>query len=65
MTTKARKKGQHGGKRPGAGRKPIYDNPVMIAAAIPVKLRDKLDQFAKARGLSRSQALVEAIRQLR
>ncbi len=61
--TKTRKK-SHGGQRAGAGRKPLYDNPVMIAASIPTKLRDKLDRYAKANGLSRSQAVVEAIRQL-
>ena len=36
----------------------------MIAALVPIKLRDKLDSFAKANGLSRSQAVVEAIRRL-
>ena len=59
------KKPSHGGKRAGAGRKPQYDEAVMIAALIPTKLRDKLDRFAKSRGLSRSQAIVEAIRQLK
>ena len=62
--SKARKK-SHGGKRPGAGRKPIHDDPVMIAARIPTTLRDQLDQFARAHGLSRSQALLEAIRRLK
>ena len=62
--TPSRKKTSHGGKRVGAGRKPNYVNPVMIAALVPTKLRDKLDSFAKANGLSRSQAVVEAIRRL-
>jgi hypothetical protein len=64
MSQTSKKKG-HGGKRAGAGRKPQYDKAVMIAALIPTKLRDKLDRFAKAKGHSRSQAIVEAIRQLK
>jgi len=55
----------HGGKRAGAGRKPTYEKPVMIAALVPSQLRDKLDRFAKANDLSRSQAIVEALRQLK
>ena len=55
----------HGGKRAGAGRKPKYEKPVMIAALVPSNLRDKLDRFAKANDLSRSQAIVEALRQLK
>ncbi len=61
---RARKTITHGGKRAGAGRKPKYENAVMIAAAVPEKLRTKLDDFAEANGLSRSEALVEAIRRL-
>ena len=62
--TRSSNKNLHGGKREGAGRKPQYDDAVMIAALIPAKLREKLDRFAKAKGISRSQAVVEAIRQL-
>ena len=59
------KKTSHGGRRNGAGRKPKYENAVMVAAAIPAKLREKLDHFAEANELSRSEAIVEAIRRLR
>jgi hypothetical protein len=65
LMSQTAKKKSHGGKRAGAGRKPQYDEAVMIAALIPAKLRDKLDRFAKAKDLSRSQAIVEAIRQLK
>jgi hypothetical protein len=63
--SKPLKKSAHGGKRSGAGRKPIDGETVMIAARISTELRDKLDRFAKSKGLSRSQAIAEAIRQLR
>ncbi len=59
------KKSTHGGKRSGAGRRPIDGETVLVAARIPTKLRDKLDRIAKAKDLSRSQAIVEAIRQLK
>ena len=59
------KKTSHGGKRAGAGRKPRYENPVMIAARVPAKICDKLDRFAEANGLTRSEAVVEAVRRLR
>ena len=62
--TSSRKKHSHGGKRLGAGRKPNYENPVMVAALVPSTLRNKLDRYAKANDLSRSQAIVEAIRRL-
>ena len=60
--SKARR--QHGGKRPGAGRKPTYERPVTVAARISKKLRDKLDRFAQENGLTRSAALVEAVKRL-
>ena len=59
------KRNTHGGKRPGAGRKPTCEDPVMIAAQVPAKIRDKLDRFAEANDMSRSAALVEAIRRLK
>ncbi len=62
--TPSLKKQSHGGKRIGAGRKPKYDNPIMIAGLVPIKIREKLDTFATANDLSRSQAVVEAIRRL-
>jgi hypothetical protein len=62
---KANKKNAHGGKRSGAGRKPIDGETVLVAARIPIKLRDRLDKIAKAKGLSRSQLIIEAIKLLR
>ena len=60
------KKGTHGGKREGAGRKPA--NPegrtVTIAASVPEALVDRLDGVAAAKGWNRSQAVTEAIRGL-
>jgi hypothetical protein len=60
------KKMQHGGKRPGAGRKPV--NPegatVILTATVPGSLVDDLDRVAKARGWNRSQAVTEAVRGL-
>jgi hypothetical protein len=60
------KKKQHGGKRPGAGRKPV--NPegrtVVVAASVPGELVDDLDGVAKKQGWNRSQAITEAIRGL-
>ncbi len=63
--TQTHKKHSHGGKRSGAGRKPTYENPVRIGASVPAKLREKLDRFADANDLTRSQALVEVIRRLK
>jgi hypothetical protein len=61
--SKPMKKPTHGGKRSGAGRKPIDGETVLIAARIPIKLCDKLDRIAKSKGLSRSQAIFAAIRE--
>lgn len=61
--SKPMKKSAHGGKRSGAGRKPIDGETVLVAARIPIKLRDKLDRIAKSKGLSRSQAIIAAIRE--
>ena len=60
------KKSQHGGKRKGAGRKPV--NPegrtVTVAASVPERLAEKLDDFAADHGWNRSKAITEAIRKL-
>lgn len=60
------KKKQHGGKREGAGRKPV--NPegrtVVIAASVPSDLVEQLDDLREKRGWNRSQAITEAIRGL-
>ncbi|MDE2103959.1 MAG: ribbon-helix-helix protein, CopG family [Patescibacteria group bacterium] len=57
---------QHGGARPGAGRKP--SNPegrtTPVAAAVPIALVAKLDELAAQRGWNRSEAVTEAIRRL-
>ena len=60
------KKQQHGGKRPGAGRKVADpEGPtVVVAASVPSGLVDKLDAMADRNGWNRSQAVTEAIRGL-
>jgi hypothetical protein len=62
----AKKKGQHGGKRAGAGRKPT--NPegrtVIVTASVPDALVEQLDRLAEKRGWTRSAAVTEAIRGL-
>lgn len=60
------KKKPHGGKRAGAGRKPV--NPegrtVVVAATVPEELVDQLNALAAKRDWNRSQAVTEAIRGL-
>jgi hypothetical protein len=57
---------QHGGARPGAGRKPI--NPegktTTLVVAVPEALVAQLDEVAEQRGWNRSKAATEAIRRL-
>lgn len=58
---------QRGGKRPGAGRPPgsgVGPDGAgqRVQVYLPIKLRKRLDAQAKRDGLSRSAALVEAIR---
>jgi len=59
-------KGQHGGVRPGSGRKP--SNPegktIVLAASVPEALVSQLDELAAQKGWGRSQAVTEAIRRL-
>jgi hypothetical protein len=58
-------KKQHGGKRPGAGRKPGPDGPtVMVAVSVPESLVKALDERVEQEGSNRSQAVTEAIRGL-
>jgi hypothetical protein len=59
-------KPQHGGARPGAGRKPAHpEGPgETISASVPAALVARLDQLAERRGWTRSQAVTEAIRRL-
>jgi len=58
-------KKQHGGKRPGAGRKVGPEGPTMtIAASVPGGLVAQLDELAEKRGWNRSEAIAEAIRRI-
>ena len=60
------KKTQHGGKRIGAGRKPVHPEgrTVTVAATVPEGLVERLDLFAERREWNRSKAITEAIRGL-
>ena len=61
-----KKKKQHGGKRRGAGRKPL--NPegttVHVTASVPARLVAQLEAFAQQNKWSRSEAITRAIRDL-
>jgi Ribbon-helix-helix protein, copG family len=56
-------KAQHGGKRVGAGRKPIDPDArtVVLAVSVPGSLLERLDRLAVKRGWNRSEAVREAI----
>jgi hypothetical protein len=60
------KKKTHGGKRAGAGRKPIdpNDRAIVVAVTVPSELVVELDELREKRGWNRSQAVTEAIRGL-
>jgi hypothetical protein len=60
------KQPQHGGKRAGAGRKPVHPEgrTIVVAASVPSGLVEKLDALAEKRGWNRSEAVTEAIRGL-
>jgi hypothetical protein len=60
------KKKTHGGKRAGAGRKPIDpdDKAVVVAVSLPGELVAQLDERREKEGWNRSQAVAEAIRGL-
>lgn len=61
------KKKQHGGARPGAGRKPATPDEglaVTVAVSVPSGLMDRLDAKAEQEGWSRSEAVTRAIRGL-
>ena len=47
---------KHGGPRPGSGRPATGKDPVMTAR-VPQELIDHLEEWAKASGITRSQAL--------
>ena len=56
----------HGGKRVGAGRKPIHPEgaTVNVAITIPAGLVERLDALAEQKGWNRSEAFTEAVRRL-
>jgi hypothetical protein len=65
--TRMAKKKQWGGKRPGAGRKPVHreGRGVTVAASVPRSLVARLDKAAAGPGgWSRSAACTRAIRRL-
>ena len=59
-------KSQHGGKRIGAGRKPVDPEirSVTLAVSVPGALLERLDALAAKRGWNRSEAVREAIQAL-
>jgi hypothetical protein len=59
-------KTKHGGKRSGAGRKPIDPDSqsVTIALGVPAALLELLDALAEKQGWNRAEAVREAIRGL-
>lgn len=61
----AKKQAQHGGKRPGAGRKPNPEGPaVVVAVSFPPALAADLDAYCKAQTVSRSAVVAEAVQGL-
>ncbi len=54
----------HGGKRKGAGRKKQYKNKVKETYEIEKDEADKLKSYAKKHGISKNQAIREAINKL-
>ena len=59
-------KKQHGGKRAGAGRKPMDpdERTTVIAVTMPMELLERLDAVAERQRWNRSQAVREAIQAL-
>ena len=60
------KKKQRGGKRKGAGRKPVHPEGIteLVAVTVPTTLMALLDGIAEANGWNRSEAVTRAIRGL-
>ena len=58
--------GSHGGRRRGAGRPRSHDEGLTVAcgAAIPKSIVKRLDRMAKRKGVTRSTAICEAVRQM-
>lgn len=57
-----RKKSTVGGARPGAGRKPLYDEPLKQIGQAPASLVDALGRRAKKNGESRAQLVIRLLR---
>ncbi len=59
-------KKQHGGKRAGAGRKPMdpEERTATIAVTMPTGLIERLDAVAERQGWNRSEAVREAVQAL-
>jgi metal-responsive CopG/Arc/MetJ family transcriptional regulator len=59
-------KKQHGGKRPGAGRKVSHpEGPaVVVTASVPSGLVERMDAVAETKGWSRSATVTESVRLL-
>jgi hypothetical protein len=59
------KKKQHGGARPGSGRKVAEaGRAVVIAVSVPGPIAEELDAYAQSKGWSRSKAVMQAIQGL-
>jgi hypothetical protein len=54
---------QHGGKRPGSGRKPLDPDQgsTLVGASLPSDLVERLDTYAEKRQWTRAQAIREAV----
>ena len=55
---------QHGGKRAGAGRPRKYCDSARITVVVPVDLVAKVDRWAQRHSVSRSEAVVAALKKL-
>ena len=52
-----------GGKRKGAGRKPVHGEPMeKVSARVPVPMATEIKRRADARGVTTSQVVVDALR---
>lgn len=63
MKKSKKNKPQWGGAREGSGRPRSYDGErtVTISFAVPPELVEKLDEYAKQEGMSRSKAITQVL----
>lgn len=54
-------KKNHGGNRPGAGRKPDPNKKIMISKRVTQEVKDKLAKLAKGAGIDETEALQRCI----